>query len=170
MKAFWRSQSGHLGQLKPGHLAKICPRGCVKEKIFCITTLKHCLYPNKSTKGIVSYLNGRPPPNLVACGRFWETSSACKSQKRWFEKKLASLPTERSKARTVSRHFVRTAIDRRFVRKTFCQDRLRRFVRKTFCQDRLTGGHILGISWAYLWHISGISCAYLVHISGISRA
>ena len=24
-----------------------------------------------------------------------------------------------------------------FVRKTFCQDRLRRFVRKTFCQDRL---------------------------------
>ena len=40
---------------------------------------------------------------------------------------------------------------RRFVRKTFCQDRfmqhfshadrLRRFVRKTFCQGRLTGGH-----------------------------
>ena len=27
--------------------------------------------------------------------------------------------------------------DGRFVRKTFCQDRLRRFVRKTFCQDRL---------------------------------
>ena len=59
------------------------------------------------------------------------------------------------------RRFVRTALDvlsgrtclRRFVRKTFCQDRLRRFVRKTFCQDRLTGGHILGISWAYLWHI-----------------
>ena len=58
---------------------------------------------------------------------------------------------------------------RRFVRKTFCQDRfvrhffqadrLRRFVRKTFCQDRLTGGHFLGISWAYLWHILGISWA-----------
>ena len=70
------------------------------------------------------------------------------------------------------RRFVRTGLDvlsgpicatffqadqlRRFVRKTFCQDRfvrhffqvdrLRRFVRKTFCQDRLTGGHILGIS------------------------
>ena len=59
------------------------------------------------------------------------------------------------------RRFVRTALDvlsgrtclRRFVRKTFCQDRLRRFVRKTFCQDRLMGGHILGISWAYLWNI-----------------
>ena len=28
-------------------------------------------------------------------------------------------------------------ISRRFVRKTFCQDRLRRFVRRTFCQDQL---------------------------------
>ena len=76
------------------------------------------------------------------------------------------------------RHFVRTALDvlsgrtclRRFVRKTFCQDRLRRFVRKTFCQDRLTGGHILGISLAFLGHILGISWAYLRHISGISWA
>ena len=71
----------------------------------------------------------------------------------------------------VSRRFVRKTFCqnqlRRFVRKTFCQeqfvrhffqaDQLRRFVRKTFCQDRLTGGHFLGISWAYLWHISGIS-------------
>ena len=74
------------------------------------------------------------------------------------------------------RRFVRTALDvlsgrtclRRFVRKTFCQDRLRRFVRKTFCQDRLMGGHILGISLAYVRHISGISQAYLGHILGIS--
>ena len=36
----------------------------------------------------------------MACGRFWETSSACKPQKRWFEKKLARLPTESSKAGT----------------------------------------------------------------------
>ena len=71
-----------------------------------------------------------------------------------------------------------SSVSRRFVRKTFCQDRfvrhffqadrLTRFVRKTFCQDRLTGGHFLGISWAYLWHISSISWAYLVHILGIS--
>ena len=76
------------------------------------------------------------------------------------------------------RRFVRTALDvlsgrtclRRFVRKTFCQDRLRRFVRKTFCQDRLTGGHILGISRAYLGHFLGISWAYLGHMLGISLA
>ena len=94
----------------------------------------------------------------------------------------------------VSRRFVRKTFCqdrlRRFVRKTFCQDRLRRFVRKTFCQDRfvqhffqanrlrrfvrktfcqdsLMGGHILGISWAYLGHILGISWAYLGHILGI---
>ena len=29
------------------------------------------------------------------------------------------------------------SVSRRFVRKTFCQDRLRRFVRMTYCQDRL---------------------------------
>ena len=36
------------------------------------------------------------------------------------------------------------------MRHFFQADQLRRFVRKTFCQDRLTGGHIFGISQAYL--------------------
>ena len=68
----------------------------------------------------------------------------------------------------LGRRFVRTALDvlsgrtclRRFVRKTFCQDRLRRFVRTVL---RVV------ISWAYLGLIFGISQAYLGHISGISR-
>ena len=89
---------------------------------------------------------------------------------------------------TVSRRFVRKTFCqdrlRRFVRKTFCQDQLRRFVRKTFCQDRFVRHFFqvdrlrrfvrtilrVVISWAYLGHISGISRAYLGHILGISRA
>ena len=53
---------------------------------------------------------------------------------------------------------------------TFCQEDILSGPPQTFCQDRLTGGHILGISWAYLRHISGMFQAYPKHISGISQA
>ena len=125
--------------------------------------------------GVLIYQNNFPGQALNVClklwfyGLIWDILGPSKCI-LWVSRRFVRMDV------LSGRRFFRTTLDvslgrtclRHFVRKTFCQDRLRRFVMKTFCQDRLTGGHILGISWAYLWHISGISWAYLEHILGIS--
>ena len=72
------------------------------------------------------------------------------------------------------RRFVRTALDvlwgptclRRYVRKTFCQDRPRGFVRETFCQDWAILGHYFGNTWALLRQYKGNTRAILEHYLG----